>query len=575
MFKSFNLIISLFLISFSIYAKENERLVSNTTDQFIKKIVNQYEQKRTAVTLPNVDGSVIKLKIDYYYYKSEYLSIGGSDLEDTNSIFFIKGDNSRIYGWIHYKKTDLVYKYYSNSEGEVIVKEVPLSEIISVDDMEIPKESYVPHIDSYARQEMPDIPQLRPMPEDVNFLTLESKPESDKVIWLDISRLVENGESIHYTPEDLYLVWQINAAGFAVYDVNVTTDENVYNRANEQNRGYGKLFNEDGRSKCSFNGFGTSYGFCSIYRKGNGYFGGRTAFHEFGHLVGMADQGMGWDKYYPGFDKYKWVPIMGYFYSGDDWGDEALYQWSRGEYPNANKTYEIYDTIAKYFKTVPDDIPNSKPLVFIGDNLTIKDNYGIINPPKNELYDEDNFTFTVGEKGADVNLTIDRLGHVVSAMLDVHASILDEEGNLIIEDNPECARYAQLQTQLTPGLYTLRVAGGEEGNAPTEGFTRFSSIGYYGISGYITGASVDNVNIETKQKIMGLKNSSGKITLTGINKNEQTTFSVFQANGKKLFEKRSIGNQTFNLKDILGEGFYILKLKTSKTIINNSLMILK
>lgn len=575
MLKPLTVSLIIFTLSLNIFASQSEMVISNNTDLFIKKVNSSYNQNRGLVTLTKPDGELISLKVDYYSYVDDYLSVGGSDTNDSNSIFFIKGNTKKIYGYIHYKKTGLVYKYFSNSKGEVVVKEVPLSDVIKVDDMEYPEESYVPYIESNSRQEMPDIPQLCSMPQNVNFLTLESKPSSNKVMWLNINELVNNGESIYYTPEDLYLVWQIVAAGFAAFDVNVTTNENVYNSTAEQNRGYGILYNEDGRSKCSYNGFGTSYGYCTIYRKSSGYFGGRTAFHEFGHLVGMADQGMGWDKYFPGFAQYKWVPIMGNFLKGDNWEEETLYQWSRGEYPNSSRHDEIYDTMVQYFDKVPDDIPGTKALVFSGDNILIKDNYGMINPPLNNLddYDEDDFTFIVSESGADVNLTIDRIGHIGSAMLDVHASILDDGGNIIIEDNPDCARYAQLQTQLEPGSYTLRVAGGLEGNPPTEGFTRYGSIGYYGISGYITGASVDNVKLDVSHGIRGIRALDGVITLAGIKKDEQATFTVFQASGRKIFEKKSLGNKTYDLKTMLGKGFYILKLKTKKVDMKSSVVI--
>src|SRR5690606_9500988 len=90
--------------------------------------------------------------------------------------------------------------------------------------------------------------------------------------------------------------------------------------------------------------------------------------------------------------------------------------------------------------------------------------------------------------GGRVELRIDRIEYIGGAMLDVAARIENAAGMLMAQANAEVARYAEIEIDLPAGDYTLIVHGGAEGT-PAYGFSEYSSVGFYGIEGTITGAT--------------------------------------------------------------------------------------
>lgn len=84
-------------------------------------------------------------------------------------------------------------------------------------------------------------------------------------------------------------------------------------------------------------------------------------------------------------------------------------------------------------------------------------------------------------------LTIDRTEHVGGGYLDVEAQIQNADGVVLAQSNDMVARTAKLDVMLPAGEYELIIKGGAEGT-PLSGFSSYSSLGYYGISGEITRA---------------------------------------------------------------------------------------
>jgi MYXO-CTERM domain-containing protein len=103
------------------------------------------------------------------------------------------------------------------------------------------------------------------------------------------------------------------------------------------------------------------------------------------------------------------------------------------------------------------------------------------------MTDTDTFTFQIGSSGGNATLTIDRIEYLGGAMLDVLATLKNSSGTAIATSNPTAVRSASISQTLTAGSYSLVIQGGNEGTA-ANGFTAYSSIGYYGIEGTITGA---------------------------------------------------------------------------------------
>ena len=285
---------------------------------------------------------------------------------------------------------------------------------------------------------------------------------------------------------ELWRAWQIVSGAYSAFEVNVTTDAAVYEAAEARNRGKACISNEDGRSTCSVNAFGTSR-CCDVYNKGSGVYQGLTTSHELGHLMGLQHDGGGsGGEYFEGFSAFRWVPVMGNSTPKNSWGAQALFQWSKGEYTSATATQDDLAIITRNLPYREDDIPDAKALVVAsGGQVSSVDNRGQI--ARNT--DSDTFTFAIGSGGGRATLVVDRIEYFAGAYLDVDAEIQDASGMMIAQSNDKVARTAKFDVSLPAGAYRLIIKGGAEGT-PQNGFSNYSSLGYYGISGTITGGVV-------------------------------------------------------------------------------------
>jgi len=74
-------------------------------------------------------------------------------------------------------------------------------------------------------------------------------------------------------------------------------------------------------------------------------------------------------------------------------------------------------------------------------------------------------------------------------MLDVDAKIYNAAGTLIASSNKAVNRSAEfIALNLSAGNYRLVIAGGAEGT-PKNGFSNYSSLGYYAMQGSLVGAT--------------------------------------------------------------------------------------
>src|SRR5678816_3239147 len=195
------------------------------------------------------------------------------------------------------------------------------------------------------------------------------------------------------------------------------------------------------------------------------------------------DGGGSGGEYFEGFSAFRWVPIMGNSTPKTSWGTQALFQWSKGEYSGATTTEDDLAIITKNLPYREDDIPDAKALVIAsGGQVSSADNRGQI--ARNT--DSDTFTFTIGSGGGRATLVIDRIEVIGGAYLDVDAEIQNGSGTRVAQSNDSAARTAKFDVSLTAGEYRLIIKGGAEGT-PQNGFSSYSSLGFYGISGTITG----------------------------------------------------------------------------------------
>lgn len=469
-------------------AQTGDKLPVGTTQSVLNSVVKQKTRATSDFSLISSSAKELPLKVRDYYLEDGILSLTGKASDEDSSNFILKGSADEIYGWVVYHEKGVAYEYTTDSDKNVIVTEVPVTKIFPVCDIDGERVVGEPH--DY-RNSWPTGPEPHIGDYDgQNVNELESRPGCPKVFYLDITDIMNGDEPITTAPNNLqskaevYKLWQSVAAGFSNFEMNVTTNRAVYDAAGIPNSGIAKFYNKDGRSFSPLNAFGTTQASTNYRNNGQGYGIGRTAFHEIGHTMGMDhDRGdNGSTEYYPGIADHQWCPIMGNYWYANSW-EQALFQWSKSEYTGGSTFEDDLARVNRYVEYCEDDIPNSVELALDGETIDPLMNRGQIATTG----DEDRFTFEVGNNGGHLTLHVDRTEYIGGAMLDVALSLQDENGTEIAFDNPVKARYADLDEDLEPGIYSIVVTGGADGT-PQHGFPNYSSLGYYAMEGTLTGA---------------------------------------------------------------------------------------
>lgn len=298
--------------------------------QLLREVVERHEADPSTHDFVLPSGTTLQKAVRDFHFDEGRLSMTGGPVADKTTEFIMKGDDSRLYGWVLTDDGERAFEYTTADDGRVAVSEVPVSRIYPVcehgDEAELVLEGPL------APQHSGPEPHIGPYPDGQSVNELESLPGAKLVYYLDIEPVMSGEEPKHLDKSDIWQMWQSVAASYSMYEVNVTTNKDVYAAAGVSNSGKACFLDSDGRSNAPMNTFGTTS--CSSnYRKSNGYHYGRTAAHEIGHQMGLDhDRGQPGGEYFSGFPEWKWVPMMGNFLSGNGWGDDALYQWSKGEY---------------------------------------------------------------------------------------------------------------------------------------------------------------------------------------------------------------------------------------------------
>jgi hypothetical protein len=225
--------------------------------------------------------------------------------------------------------------------------------------------------------------------------------------------------------------------------------------------------------------------------------------HEFGHNLGLSHDGTSTGtEYYGGHGTglVSWAPIMGNSYYNN------VTQWSKGEYPDANRTQDDLAIIDGKLGYAGDDHGNSLAaatslFVDAGGSAVssnpehdphniLPENKGVINSSS----DVDVFTFIAGS--GTVNLAVtpawDAFYRATSrrgANLDVDIELRDVNNTLIAANDPINDTTASINVSVAPGAYYLLVTG--EGNSLTP-YSQYDSIGQYFINGSVPVATADN-----------------------------------------------------------------------------------
>ncbi|WP_050986061.1 hypothetical protein [Schlesneria paludicola] len=258
--------------------------------------------------------------------------------------------------------------------------------------------------------------------------------------------------------------------------------------------------------------------------------------HEAGHTLGLHHDGRTSpvEEYYFGHGSgaTSWAPHMGAGYYVN------LVQWSKGEYLNANDQEDDLAIISTQngFGYRSDDFANTRAsagavAATAGSGATAN-TYTVLQSGVIETR-TDNDWFLINSGNG--NIVITAKGGPVNTMLDISLELYSNSGTLVASSNPIDDVTATINYAAPAGTYFLKIDGVGKGSPLSTGYTDYSSLGQYTISGTYPGTMS---GIASKVKAVY---SNKVLTLTGdSNPNSLTvtfsagTLKVEGANGTKI-----------------------------------------
>jgi hypothetical protein len=555
------------LFSLGMDAQSSVRLELGSPEGLLNDIQKQNTRTTSVYSLKLSTGEITDIALQNYYDGTSGISMNGVAQSSPNSLFILKGNRSSLYGYLVLHDTKKAFEI-TTREGIVSIQEISISKIypdlydadLKPPVMEAPFAMAAPIYSPMAKRQVIHIGPYQN--EDVT--KLQSKPGSKYVFYLNHSAVMsgstpKNGRG----KEEMYRVWQCTADQYSMFDLNVTTDVAVYNAAKAADvlkTGNITFVDQDGRSNACLACFGTTQA-GTLYRDpGNGDYGygiGMTCAHEMGHEMGMShDGGTPGGEYFNGLSAVQWCPIMGNYWQSGSWAN-AFFTWSKGEYSTATQKEDDL-RIMNVNENVPyviDDVPSSKAIkIGSAGVISAVDNWGQIE--KNT--DSDAFTFEIGESGGTLNLKLDPLEYL--RQLDIAAKIVDANGTAVASSNLAVNRSAEFKNlALKAGKYSLIIQGGAE-LTPQTGFSNYSSLGFYGMEGTVTGAiitSIRDVAFENKVAIFPNPTADVLNISYGFN-NPNTQVSLIDVTGQTVYQSNQLV-QSIDLSNF-AKGIYFLKI---------------
>ncbi len=294
--------------------------------------------------------------------------------------------------------------------------------------------------------------------------------------------------------------------------------------------------------------------------------------HEVGHTLGLSHDGriVPSEGYYTGHGTgvTAWAPHMGVGYYVN------LVQWSKGEYVSANNQEDDLAIIVSPVNNgwggpngfgyrvddAADAFATAAPIggVAAGTVFNI-DQKGIIE----RTTDTDWYKISAGAGTINLNA----VGANDNTMLDIQLELRNSTGGLIASNNPADQLTAAITQTVTAGTYYVKVdgvarTGPGTGTPPDEGYTEYSSLGQYRISGNCVVGSGPGGNV-----VASYNKNTKTLTLTG-DKNANSvsvtyntamsTIEVLGLTGTKVNNKTAV--QTYshtgklNLGAVMGDG---------------------
>ncbi|MDB5255598.1 MAG: hypothetical protein JWM14_293, partial [Chitinophagaceae bacterium] len=406
------------VLNYAFAQKQNDKVFIGTTaqllDQLVAKKSNASVNAKTAFNDINIavdQKTILTIAANVKKQKGNTNSFIGEVTSQEHSSFFLSITGTKAEGKIILKSKRLAYEISSDVEGNVYVQNIDIDKVLCIDFKELPLAQ---------RSKKSSLQRTAINTSTGNVYALQSLPGSGYVAYLDFDGEYfgntgwNGGGAIEALPsgmtdEDILEAWEITSEDYRAFDLNITTDVNVFNHAlpgkrircmitptNTAGPGYGGI---------AYIGSFTWGSFeepCWAFTTGVGTGGknvGEVCSHEIGHTLFLGHDGRTEpnEVYYAGAGS--WAPIMGVGYY------ESIVQFSKGEYLNANNPEDDINIIATQngFSFREDDhddnTAGATALLFQSDNVLSTDNHGVIS----QRSDVDFFSFTTS--GGQINLS--------------------------------------------------------------------------------------------------------------------------------------------------------------------------
>ncbi|MGA0894684.1 MAG: PKD domain-containing protein [Ilumatobacteraceae bacterium] len=389
-----------------------------------------------------------------------------------------------------------------------------------------------------------------------NAFLLNSRPESTRTIYLDFDGHMLSGTAwnssaggdCYADPYDgdnspttfndserntIISVWRRVTEDFAMFDVNVTTQDPGYaaiNRASSSDTVFGtRLVVSYSRTPCPDGAtmYTNACGSCGgvayvgvydltgsthdyyqpafVFQNGVGNSAkniAEAASHEVGHNIGLSHDGAGSASYYYG--QGSWAPIMGVGYN------RAIVQWSNGDYANpTNREDDFAVAVSNGLPLRADDHGNTA-----GTATALQGTPATVDGVISTRTDVD--AFTVNASDGPATFTV--IPAPTSPNLDIKLELRASDGTLLASDDPASGSTngdsatglgASISTTLTAGTYTLLIDGVGTGDPLTTGYSDYGSLGHYRLTSTVVGPDG-----QAPTAVLGVSSMNGEYPLT-------------------------------------------------------------
>jgi hypothetical protein len=385
---------------------------------------------------------------------------------------------------------------------------------------------------------------------------LNSLPGAKAVLYLDFNGEIvthswwNDGETIHATawgsPSQIKEIWAQVKEDFLPFEVNVTTDVNVFENAARSLRGKciiteeSEWFSDVIPGVAYVNSFGHSLEAPSWAFTGTitaSKYVAEVISHEIGHMVGLRHDGTSTGGYYGGHGEgaTRWAPIMGSAYNG------VLTQWSKGEYNDANNTEDDLKiiTTTNGFGYRPDDysstMEGATDLDLTGSTVT-----GIIE----RSYDRDYFRLTIADQRL-FSGNLSPTGQVPN--LDCNLVIRDVNGMVLFVFNPQSELGFDIEVKLDAGIYYLEITN--SGKDGPKGYSVYGSLGAYKLT-------YDLKTVDVSYDVSAISGVNGKISpdAVSVKSGGTASFEITPKHGYEIASLSENGNP-ISLSDSQKKGF--------------------